>query len=54
MTETEKFAEELVEYAVEHELCVQPNSQTFDCCDCTLCLEAFKKRVIKEMEGQNG
>ena len=48
-SEIEAFADELIEYAVEHELCVQPDSQTFDCCDCTLCREAFRKRVIREL-----
>lgn len=48
-SEIESFADELVEYAVEHEMCVQPDSQTYDCCDCTVCLQAFRERVIKEM-----
>lgn len=49
LTQAERDADELIEYVVEHELCVQPDSQTFECCDCTLCREAFQKRVIREL-----
>ena len=40
----------LMDYINEEEMCVQPDDQTFDCCDCTLCRIAFEERVNRELK----
>lgn len=47
--EIEKLTEYLDEYVCRHELCVYPEKQTFDCCDCYLCRVDFKKKVSDEL-----
>ena len=46
---TEEIEIELDEYVRLHELCVYPEKQTFDCCDCYLCRIDFKKKVSYEL-----
>ena len=47
--EIEVFVRELDEYVRKNELCVYPEKQTFDCCDCYLCRIDFKKKVSDEL-----
>ena len=49
--EIELFIKELDEQS--RDMCVQPESQNFDCEDCYLCRVAFFNRVRKELGGQD-
>lgn len=44
------FIAELDQIVTEHELCVYPNKQTLDCCDCYLCHVDFYNKVRDELK----
>ena len=37
---------ELMEIVEKKNLCVFPDQQTFECCDCTICRIEYRKRLI--------
>lgn len=41
----------LEQYIIENNMCVFPDKQTFDCCDCTICRIDFFKHVIQDLTG---
>lgn len=43
--EIDRFIAELDEYVRQYELCVYPDKQTFDCCDCTICRMDFYNKI---------
>lgn len=46
----ENFISELDKIVTEQELCVYPDKQTFDCCDCYLCHMDFYNKVRDELK----
>lgn len=40
--------EMIMKYAVDKNMCVFPEQQTFDCCDCTICRIEYKRRLIEK------
>ena len=47
----DKFIRTLDQIVTEQELCVYPNKQTLDCCDCYLCHVDFYNKVRDELKG---
>ena len=49
----EKEIDELIiyldKYISQHDLCVYPEKQTFDCCDCYLCRVDYLDKIRKEL-----
>ena len=49
----EKEIEELInyldKYISQNELCVYPEKQTYDCCDCYLCRIDYFRKLRKEL-----
>lgn len=52
--EIEAFVRELDEYVCRHELCVYPEKQTFDCCDCYLCRIDYFDKLRRELIESKG
>lgn len=48
--EIEELINYLNKYISQHELCVYPEKQTFDCCDCYLCRIDYFDKIRKELE----
>lgn len=48
--EIERFISELDQIVTGRKLCVYPDKQTLDCCDCYLCHEDFYNRVRAEIK----
>lgn len=46
----ERLISELDQIVTERELCVYPDKQTLDCCDCYLCHVDFYNRVRAEIK----
>ena len=46
----EELIKYLDEYVQKYELCVYPEKQTFDCCDCYLCRVDYLNKIRKELE----
>lgn len=49
-SEIENIIHELDKIVTEQELCVYPDKQTFDCCDCYLCHVDFYNKVRYELK----
>ena len=47
--EIEVFMRKLDEYVCKNELCVYPEKQTFDCCDCYLCRVDYFDKIRKRI-----
>lgn len=45
------FLDGMMKDIIEKELCVNPDGQTYDCCDCTVCRLDFMDRVRKDLMG---
>ena len=43
--EINDLIQSLDHYIIDNEICVFPEKQTFDCCDCTLCKDDFFKKI---------
>ena len=50
--EIETLISELDQIVIEQELCVYPNKQTLDCCDCYLCHVDFYNKVRDELKNK--
>ena len=50
--EIERFIAELDSLVTEQELCVYPDKQTLDCCDCYLCHIDFYNKARDELKKQ--
>ena len=48
----EKFISELDQTVTDQELCVYPDKQTLDCCDCYLCHVDFYNKVRDELKNK--
>lgn len=48
--EIEKLIEYLDEYVRQNELCVYPEKQTFDCCDCYMCRMDYFNKLRRELK----
>lgn len=48
--EIEELITELDKIVTEKELCVYPDKQTLDCCDCYLCHVDFYNKVRDELK----
>ena len=48
--EIEKLIEYLDEYVRQNELCVYPEKQTFDCCDCYMCRVDYFNKLRRELK----
>ena len=47
--EIEVFMRKLDKYVCKNELCVYPEKQTFDCCDCYLCRVDYFDKIRKRI-----
>ena len=48
----ENFISELDQTVTDQELCVYPDKQTLDCCDCYLCHVDFYNKVREELKNK--
>lgn len=48
----ENFISELDQIVTERELCVCPDKQTLDCCDCYLCHVDFYNKIRDELKNK--
>ena len=48
----ENFIAKLDQIITEQELCVYPDKQTLDCCDCYLCHVDFYNKVREELKNK--
>ena len=48
--EIEIFVSKLDEYVRKNELCVYPEKQTFDCCDCYMCRVDYFNKLRRELK----
>lgn len=46
----EQFISELDQIVTDQELCVYPDKQTLDCCDCYLCHVDFYNKVRSDLK----
>lgn len=47
--EINDLIQSLDHYIIDNEICVFPEKQTFDCCDCTLCKDDFFKKIRNKL-----
>lgn len=50
--EIEKLIDKLDLVVTKQELCVYPNKQTLDCCDCYLCHVDFYNKIRDELKNK--
>ena len=48
--EINDLIQSLDHYIIDNEICVFPEKQTFDCCDCYLCRTDYFDKIRKELE----